>query len=89
MEPIYVTKTFLPPLEEYCELLRQIWETHLVTNDGPLYQQFEQELSNYTKVNHLACVGNGTFALQIALRAFNMNGGDVITTPFTHVGLNR
>lgn len=85
MESIYVTKTFLPPLEEYCELLRQIWQTHLVTNDGPLYQQFERELSNYTKVNHLACVGNGTLALQIALRALNMNGGDVITTPFTHV----
>lgn len=85
MEPIYVTKTFLPPLEEYCELLRQIWETHLVTNDGPLYQQFERDLSTYTKVNHLACVGNGTLALQIALRALNMNGGDVITTPFTHV----
>lgn len=85
MEPIYVTKTFLPPFEEYCELLRQIWATHLVTNDGPLYQQFERDLRTYTKLDHLACVGNGTIALQIALRALDMTRGDVITTPFTHV----
>ena len=85
MEPIYVTKTFLPPFEEYCELLRQIWTTHLVTNDGPLYQQFEQDLRTYTNLEHVVCVGNGTLALQIAIRALDMNGGDVITTPFTHV----
>lgn len=85
MESIYVTKTFLPPLEEYCELLHQIWSTHWVTNDGPLYKQFEQDLSTYTKLEHVACVGNGTLSLQIAVQALGMNGGDVITTPFTHV----
>ena len=85
MEPLYVTKVFLPPLEEYCELLRQIWATHLVTNDGPLYQRFEEELRQYTGIHHLACLGNGTLALHLALRALNLNGTDVITTPFTHV----
>lgn len=85
MEPIYITKTFLPPFKEYCEFLRQIWSTHWVTNDGPLYKQFEKDLSTYTKVNHVACMGNGTLALQIAIRALDMNGGEVITTPFTHV----
>lgn len=85
MDPLYVTKTFLPPLDEYCELLRQIWETHYVTNDGPLYQQFEKDLGGYTGNRHVACVGNGTLALQIALRALGICGGEVITTPFTHV----
>ncbi|MHC4118272.1 MAG: DegT/DnrJ/EryC1/StrS family aminotransferase [Planctomycetota bacterium] len=85
MDPLYVTKTFLPPFEEYCELLRRIWATHLVTNDGPLYQQFEQDLRTHTRLDNLACVGNGTLALQIALRALNVDGADVLTTPFTHV----
>jgi dTDP-4-amino-4,6-dideoxygalactose transaminase len=85
MDPIYVTKTFLPPFEEYCELLRQIWETHYVTNDGPMYQQLESDLRAYTKNEHVACVGNGTLALQIALRALGIYEGEVITTPFTHV----
>jgi len=85
MKPLYVTKTFLPPFEEYCELLRQIWDTHLVTNDGPFYQEFEKKLREYLKLEHLACVGNGTLALQIALRALGIVGKEVITTPFTHV----
>ena len=86
MDPIYVTKTFLPPLDEFVELLREeIWKTHLVTNDGPLFQRFESELKKFTGIDHLVCVGNGTLALQIALRALDMNGGEVITTPFTHV----
>lgn len=86
MEPIHVTKTFLPPFEEYCALLRRIWETHVVTNDGPLYRQFEEDLRRYTGLEHLACVGNGMLALHIALRALGLSDCDVITTPFTHVG---
>jgi dTDP-4-amino-4,6-dideoxygalactose transaminase len=85
MESLHVTKVFLPPFEEYCDLLRQIWATHIVTNDGPLYRQFEDELRQYTKIDHLACLSNGTLALQLALRALELNGRDIITTPFTHV----
>lgn len=84
VDPIYVTKTFLPPLDEYIDLLREVWDTHLVTNDGPLYGRFEEELRVFTGIPHLACVANGTLALQIALRALDIHG-DVITTPFTHV----
>lgn len=86
MQPTYVTKTFLPPLDEFVELLKEeVWRTHLVTNDGPLYQRFEQNLREYTGIDNLACVGNGTLALQIAVRALNWNEGEIITTPFTHV----
>ena len=84
MDSIYVTKTYLPPLDEYVSLLQEIWNSHLVTNDGPLYQRFERELSAFTEIPHLACVSNGTLALQIAVRALDLHG-DVITTPFTHV----
>lgn len=89
MEPIHVTRTFLPPFDEVCELLRQMWDTHLVTNDGPFYQQFEKRLREYTHQEHLACVANGTLAMQIALRALGVVGKDVITTPFTHVSTSN
>ena len=86
MSPIYVTKTFLPPLEEYVELLKEeIWNTHLVTNDGPLLRRFENELKTKTGWDDLACVVNGTVALQIALRTLGLNGSEIITTPFTHI----
>lgn len=84
MEPIYVTKTFLPPLNEFIEKLEQIWDSHFVTNDGPMFQEFEAALRNYTGVNHLVAVGNGTLALQLAIRALDLKD-EVITTPFTHV----
>ncbi len=84
-EPLQVTKVFLPPFEEYCELLRQIWATHIVTNDGPLYQRFEDDLRRYTELANLVCLANGTLALQMALHVLELAGSDVITTPFTHV----
>ena len=84
MEPIYVTKTFMPPIEEFTELLEKIWETHLVTNDGPFYQKFEQKLRDYTNVQNLACVGNGTLALQIGIKALGLKE-EIITSPFTHI----
>lgn len=84
MKPIYVTKSFLPPIEEFIEKIRSAWSNHLLTNDGPLYQEFEQELRNLTEIKNLVCVGNGTLALHIAIRALQLKG-EVITTPFTHV----
>ena len=50
MDPIYITKSFLPPLEEYVEKIKSCWNNHLLTNDGPLFQEFEQELRNFTRV---------------------------------------
>lgn len=84
MGKLFVTKTFLPPLEEYIEYLRRIWESGIVTNDGPMFQDFERAITEYTGIEHLVCVGNGTWALQLAVRALKLNG-EVITTPFTHV----
>lgn len=84
MKPIYVTKSFLPPIEEFVEKIRSAWDNHLLTNDGPLFQEFEQDLKNYTNIQNLVVLGNGTLALQIAIRALDLKG-EVITTPFTHV----
>jgi dTDP-4-amino-4,6-dideoxygalactose transaminase len=84
MEPIYVTKTFLPPIEEFQEMLAEIWRTHLVTNDGPFFQEFETKLRKYTNIDNVVCVGNGTLALQIIVRTLNLQG-EIITSPFSHV----
>lgn len=84
MEKIFVTKTFLPPLEEYIDYLKEIWESGYITNDGPMFQRLEKELAKFTGLEHLVCMGNGTLALQIAIRTLGLRG-NVITTPFTHV----
>ena len=46
-KPIYVSKPFLPPLETFCEGLKEIWRTRQLTNNGPLLQRFTRELSKY------------------------------------------
>jgi dTDP-4-amino-4,6-dideoxygalactose transaminase len=81
---INVTKPFLPPREEYEAYVRGIWERNWLTNNGPLVRELEEKLTNYTDVNHLLYVGNGTIALQLAIKALGLQG-EVITTPFSYV----
>lgn len=81
---INVTKTFLPPLEEYVSYLEKIWASGQITNNGELLQFLEQRLKEFLGVKHLFLTANGTLSLQIALRALDIKG-KVITTPFSYV----
>src|SRR5437899_818134 len=85
MTKINVTKTFLPPIEEYQKYLNEIWSNDQLTNQGPLLQSFEQAVKDYLKVTNFHFVSNGTIALQLALRALDITEGEVITTPFSYV----
>lgn len=81
---INVTRTVLPPLEEYVAQLEKIWASGQLTNNGPLLRELEQKLREYLGVKHLFLVANGTLGLQIALRALGLSKR-VITTPFSYV----
>jgi len=81
---INVTKTYLPPLEEYTKYLEKIWETSYVTNRGPYVIELEKRLKEYLGVNNLLFVSNGTIALQIAIKALELTG-EIISTPFSYV----
>jgi dTDP-4-amino-4,6-dideoxygalactose transaminase len=83
-EPIYVTRPDLPPLDEFVEYLRKIWDTRILTNNGPFHQQFEKELAEFLGVKYLSVFANGTLALVTALQALRITG-EVITTPFSFV----
>lgn len=82
---INVTKTFLPPLEEYTNYLNQIWQCSQLTNQGPLLRELEANLKTYLSVENLQYVTNGTIALQLALKALDIEDGEIITTPFSYV----
>jgi len=83
-KPIYVTRPFLPPLEEFSQGLGEIWESRWLTNNGPILQRFTQELCNFFETDNVCLFNNGTLALQIALQGMGISG-EVITTPFTFV----
>jgi dTDP-4-amino-4,6-dideoxygalactose transaminase len=81
---INVTKPFLPELEEYVKYLEGIWDRNWLTNNGPLVNDLEMKLKEYLGLNHLLYLGNGTIALQIAIKALALKG-EIITTPFSYV----
>ncbi|MEM1111404.1 MAG: DegT/DnrJ/EryC1/StrS family aminotransferase [Pseudomonadota bacterium] len=78
----YVTRPFLPPLEDVLPYIEQIWEKRVLTNNGPLHQEFEARLAEHLEVDHIALFANGTLALVTALQALRVSG-EVITTPYS------
>lgn len=81
---ITVTKTFLPPIDEYRAILQRAWDQQWLTNRGELVLELEDKLKAYLEVPHLTCTNNGTVPLQIALELFGKEG-EIITTPFSYV----
>jgi dTDP-4-amino-4,6-dideoxygalactose transaminase len=81
---ITVVKPFMPPYSEFQAYLKGIWEREWLTNNGPLVNDLELKLKEHLGVDHLLFVGNGTIALQIAIRALDLRG-EIITTPFSYV----
>jgi len=84
VRPIYVTQPYLPDLDDFIPYLREIWDSKILTNGGPMHQQFEQALCGYLGVGHIALFANGTLALVTALQALRITG-EVITTPYSFV----
>lgn len=85
MKKIFVTRPVFPPLERFNAYVAEIWENKQLTNHGPLHNKLEAELKAYLGVDHFLMTTNGTLALQMALRAFDLDQCDVITTPFSYV----
>jgi dTDP-4-amino-4,6-dideoxygalactose transaminase len=81
---IPVTKTFLPPLEEYNAILKRAWDKQWITNRGELVLELEQKLKDHLSVPNIIVTNNGTVPLQIAIKALGIDG-EIITTPFSYV----
>ncbi len=81
---ITVTSPLLPDLEEFNTLLKEIWESKWITNNGQFHQQLERELAKYLGVPFVSLFTNGTLPLLTALQALRVTG-EVITTPYSFV----
>lgn len=85
-DKILVTKSSMPPFEEYVEMIRPLWDSHWLTNMGTYHKQLEKELTEFLGVNYLSLTVNGHMALELAIQSMNFpRGSEVITTPFTFV----
>lgn len=84
MADILVTRSSMPPLEEYIDEIKGLWESHWLTNMGSKHKELQSKLENYLGVPHVILYTNGHLALENAIAALNLpEGGEVITTPFT------
>ena len=81
---INVTQTFLPPQEEYNQLVKRAWDKIWLTNRGELTLELEEKLKSYLGVENIIITNNGTIPIQIALKLLG-NNGEIITTPFSYV----
>lgn len=81
---ITVTSPLLPNLDDFNEMLQQIWNSKWITNNGSFHKQLEKELADYLKVPYISLFTNGTLPLITALQALRITG-EVITTPYSFV----
>ncbi len=84
VEPINVTLPYLPPKEALYELLDGVWQRGWLTNGGPLAEELTERLRAACGIPHFQWVNNGTTALQLAIRALDLEG-DILTTPLSYV----
>ena len=83
MSKILVTRSSMPPMEEYMEEIKSIWDSHWLTNMGEKHEKLTEQLEEYLGVEQVSLFSNGHMALELGLQAMNISGGEVITTPFT------
>lgn len=79
---INVTRSSMPEFEEYCEEIRDLWDSRWLTNMGVKHKQFQANLIDYLGVDHIDLFSNGHMALEMAIQAMGLTG-EVITSPFT------
>lgn len=83
---IYVTRSSMPPYEEYIEAIKPLWDSHWLTNMGEYHQELERKLREYLDVPALSLMVNGHMALELAIQVMDFpQGSEIITTPFTFV----
>lgn len=81
---INVTQSFLPPIEEYSEILQKSWDKKWITNRGELLIELEKKLKKYLGIDFITITTNGTLPLQIAIKTLDLKG-EIITTPFSYI----
>jgi dTDP-4-amino-4,6-dideoxygalactose transaminase len=83
-EKILVTRSSLPPLEEYIDEIKDLWETRWLTNMGVKHQLLEEKLREYLDTENITLFDNGHLALESIIQVMDLKG-EVITTPFTFI----
>lgn len=81
---INVTKSSMPDFDEYCNEIKDMWDTHWLTNMGIKHKKLQAELEKKLNIKNVTLYTNGHLALEGIWELYNFpKGSEVITTPFT------
>lgn len=85
---IPVTRSSMPDYDEYCEIIKSMWESRWLSNRGVIHREFEEKLKDYLNIPNVALFANGHVAMEVTIQTSGIRG-EVITTPFTHVSTSH
>lgn len=87
-KPLYVTSPLMPDFREFCDAVRPLWDTRILTNNGHYVKTFEKALGEYLGERYVSVYGNGTLPILAACHALGLKG-EVITTPYTFIATSH
>lgn len=83
-KPLHVGRPNMGSREIFMQYVNDIFDRRFLTNSGPLVQYFERRVADFLGVKNCVAMCNGTIALEIAIRALDLNG-EVIVPSFTFI----
>lgn len=87
---INVTRSSMPPFEEYISEIKDLWQSRWLTNNGTKHNILEEQLKKYLKIENITLYTNGHLALEAGISVFDFDlKGEVITTPFTYASTTQ
>ena len=85
---ILVTRSSMPPIDEYIEKMKELWDSHWLTNRGKFHKELEKNLKDYLDIENISLFTNGHMSLELVIQAMDLKG-EVITTPFTYISTTQ
>jgi dTDP-4-amino-4,6-dideoxygalactose transaminase len=83
-EPLHVGRPNIGDRDAFLQRVNRILDSHRLTNNGPMVQEFERRIAEHLGVKHCVAMCNGTIALEIAIRALKLEG-EVIVPSWTFI----
>jgi dTDP-4-amino-4,6-dideoxygalactose transaminase len=83
-EKLYVGRPNIGNRERLLARINDMLDRRWLSNNGVFVQEFEQRIADYLGVKHCIAVCNGTIALELVIRALELQG-EVIIPSFTFI----
>lgn len=85
MKKIEVSTPSMPAKKDWDKITNKIWETKVLTHNGPMVIDFEKKLKKKLHIKYGAVVNNCTTGIHSSLKVLGLKNCEIITTPFSWI----